>query len=263
MLYEHHWIFVIGIVVTSVGLIYSWFFYGSFNYFLIAIFLLGFTHFVYHRRKRLYSYCVAISFVLQAIVFMNAYEQSYYWLLLYYLILYSIGYVLKHDHLSEPIKQISLAGTFIVGMSQTFILHDDIFMRSEIEYSVLFFIVWLIVFASIAGLKIYEENYDALANLILYLPVFYLAIPDILSLLILFSFSLAWIIIGYSREIHFKVFTGSIAFLLSTLTAYIQYAWDTLNKSLFFIIGGIILLAMSLFIERQRRLFQEKKGDGR
>lgn len=261
MLYEHHWIFVIGIIVTTIGQINSWFFYGSFNYFLIAILLLGFAHFVYHRRKRLYSYCFAISYVLQAIVFMNAQEQSYYWLLLYYLMLYGIGYALKRDYLSEPIKQISLASTFIVGMSQTFILHDDIFMRSEIEYSVPFFILWLIVFASITGLKIYKENFDALANLILYLPVFYLAIPDILSLLILFSFSLAWIIIGYAREIHFKVYTGSIAFLLSTLTAYIQYAWDTLNKSLFFIIGGILLLVMSLFIERQRRLFREKSGD--
>ncbi|HLS06319.1 MAG TPA: DUF2157 domain-containing protein [Bacillota bacterium] len=263
VLYKHRWVFVVGVAVTTVGQINSLILYGSFNYFLIAILLIGFAHFVYHRKDRLYSYLVAVSFAIQAIVFINTYDQSYYWLTLYFLMLYIIGYLVKDFHISEPIQQIGLGSMFLLGMSQTFILNDIFLMNEAIEYSLLFFIVWLIVFASITSLKIFQENYDSLANLVLFLPVFYLPLASILSLLILFVFSLSWIIIGYARETYFKVYIGSIAFLLSTLTAYIQYAWDTLNKSLFFIVGGILLLVMSLIIERQRQLIREKSGDVR
>lgn len=263
VLYEHRWIFVVGIIVTTVGQVSSAIYYGSFNYFLIALLLLGFTHFAYHRRDRLYSYLVAISFAIQAIVFINIYEQSYYWLLFYYLLLYVAGYSIKKKHFSKPVQHIALVSTFILGISQTFILHDIYMFSEEIDYSLTFFILWLIPFVGIISLKVYQNNFDDLVHLILFLPVFYLAIPRILSLLILFAFSLAYIILGYRRDIYAKVFYGSVAFLLSTFTAYIQYAWDTLNKSLFFIFGGILLLVMSLIIERQRRKLQGESGEVR
>jgi len=263
MIYEHRWIFFTGIAVTTIGQINSFILYDSFNYFLIAILLLGFTHFAYHRKEQLYCYLVTISFVLQAVFFINVYEQSYYWLLFYYMLLYIIGYILKGTHFSVSIRRIALISTFILGMFQSFVLHDVYLFSEEIEYNILFFTVWMIAFTGITLLKISQNNYEDLAPIILYLPVFYLPFASIFSLLVLFTFSLTYIMIGYTKDNYSKVFYGSIAFLLSTLTAYVQYAWDTLNKSLFFIIGGIILLAMSLVIERQRRILRGESGDVR
>jgi len=263
MLYEHHWMFSIGVTVTTIGQINSGIQFGSFNYLLIAILLLGFTHFAYHRQEKLFSYLIAISYSLQATIFMSAHNQEYYWLIVYFLMMYLISYLIKRELFANPIKNISLVSIFILGMFQTIILQDIFYFDLELRYSLLFLVLWIILFSSILALKLFKRDNASLANLVLFLPVFYLPFASIFSLIILFAFSLAWIILGYRKDIHFKVLIGSIAFLLSTFTAYVQYAWATMNKSLFFIIGGLMLLVMSMVIDRQRRLLQGQRGDER
>jgi len=148
-------------------------------------------------------------------------------------------------------------------MFQTVILQDIIYFNLELTHSLLFLAIWAVLFGGISALKMFKKDYESFVNLILFLPVFYLPFAGIFSLIVLFAFSLAWIILGYTRDIHLKVLIGSIAFLLSTFTAYVQYAWDTMNKSLFFIVGGLMLLVMSILIDRQRRLLHGQRGDER
>ena len=54
---------------------------------------------------------------------------------------------------------------------------------------------------------------------------------------------------------------GTVAFLFSTFNVYIQYAWDALNKSLFFFIGGVLLFLISFIFERQRRRLKKEGSD--
>ena len=251
--YEHRWLFVIGITVTTIGQIYSGIQFSSFNIIIFLILLLGYAHFTYHQAYRLFGYMFAISYSLQVITLTIVQDQQYYWLIVYFLLLYITGEIILKPLLARSLKHISLLSIFVFGMYQTFLLQESFLFQQTIEYHVVFFIVWVLLMGLVVTLKIKRRHHFELIDLVLFIPVFYLPWASVFSLTILFIFSLAWLLVGYIKDFDNKILLGTTAFLLSTLTAYIQFAWDAINKSLFFIIGGLLLFIISLLIDRQRR----------
>lgn len=259
VIYDHKILFVIGVIITTAGQLYSGGVFSSFNWFILLVLILGYAHFVYHRSNRIYGYAFGISFSVQMLVLTINESQQYYWLIVYFLILYLPGDFLK-EHLQKSIRHVSLISIFIFGMYQTFLLQDDYYL-SQIEYQTAFIIVWTLLIGVVSWKKYQRKRLFELADLILFLPVFMLPFSYVFGLVSLYLFSIVWLIIGYKLESNEKILLGTIAFLLSTFTAYIQYAWDAMNKSLFFLIGGILLFLISFFFEMQRRnLIDSRKG---
>src|SRR5699024_1225511 len=75
----------------------------------------------------------------------------------------------------------------------------------------------------------------------------------IFFLVFIYIYLLFYLIYGFKKKNKENIMFGTITFLLSTFTAYVQYAWEALNKSLFFIIGGLLLFGISFVLERLRR----------
>ncbi|WP_405103256.1 hypothetical protein [Oceanobacillus sp. FSL H7-0719] len=101
--------------------------------------------------------------------------------------------------------------------------------------------------------KLRKNQKEELIDFILFLPVMFLPLSYLIGIIVLFLFSLGWIFIGNYKDNPRSVLLGTVAFLASTFTVYIQYAWDALYRSLFFFIGGILLFVISFYIEKQRR----------
>jgi LPXTG-motif cell wall-anchored protein len=53
-----------------------------------------------------------------------------------------------------------------------------------------------------------------------------------------------------------------VLFLLITMTAYGKLAWNFMDKSFFFIIGGVLLLTLSWFLGRRRKQFLNDSKEG-
>lgn len=262
VLYEHKLIFVMSLLVTTVGQIYSGASFSTFNWILLLILVFGFAHFVYHHANKLYSYLFAISFSLNMVILITTtQEQQYYWLIIYFWALYIIGDLIRHQEIKLPFKQISLLSILVFGMYETFLLQEDYFL-TDIEYSMVFLIIWFLLLGFTITIKRIHRNNFEIIDLLLFLPVFYFPFSYIIVLIKMFLFSISWLLVGYKKEIDGKIFLGTAAFLLSTFTAYVQYAWDVMNKSLFFLIGGILLFGFSFFLEKKRRnLVASHKGD--
>src|SRR5699024_9104133 len=96
--------------------------------------------------------------------------------------------------------------------------------------------------------------------LILFIPTLYLPYPLLMTIILLFVFSSALLIVGYKKDYRQLITYGPLAFLLRTLTVYIEYAREVMNKSLFFLICGLILFSFSFIIERNRRKIKEKES---
>lgn len=261
-IYEHKLLFVVGIIVTTIGQAYSGLEFESFNIILLLVLVLGFGHFVYHHANVLFGYVFGMGFALQMFELTVIESQQYYWMLVYLLVLYVVGELMPNDVLKTAFKNSSLLGVFIFSMYQTFLLQDEFFW-SDIEYQFSFFVGW-IGLMGLACLLMSRKNqqYEWL-DYILFLPVFFMPFSYFVGLICMFIFSIGWLFIGYRIESHEKVMIGTIGFLLSTLTAYTQYAWDVMNKSLFFFVGGILLFVIGFYLEKQRRKISEdhKQGD--
>lgn len=93
---------------------------------------------------------------------------------------------------------------------------------------------------------------DLAVLIMLLVPVDKTALMIALNLL-LFVWALWVIVTGYQAQnsVHFTL--GILAFLIFTITEYFNFFWKTMPKSLFFIVGGLVLIVGGSLLERQRR----------
>ena len=260
-IYQHRLLFVVSIIVVTIGQIYSGIAFSEWNWLLMILFVFGCSHFVYHHKNHLYSYLFSISFSIQALTWVIAESQQYYWLILCFFFLYIIGDALKEQVFHLPMKYVALLSIFLFSMYQTFLLQEDYFMK-DMEFQIGFMIAWIIFFFIASMMKVKSERKWEMIDFLLFLPIVFLPFAYLIGLVLLFVFSLVWLFMAYREENQEGILIGTISFLLSTITVYIQFAWDAMNKSLFFLIGGLLLFVISYILERKRRKL-ERNTEGR
>lgn len=252
VVYEHRFLFVVGIVINISSQIISGLSFSSFSILIFLIFFVGYFHYAFHRENRLFSYLFAIGLSIQLLVFTMISSQAYYWLICLFLLMYVVGELMPKASLKKALMTISLFSIFIFKMIESFLLQDTYFLR-ELEIQGLFFVVLGIVWIATLVLKLRHHNQLELIDLLLFIPFFFLPNAYIFIIVSMFIYSLFWLINGFQRQRDDKVQIGIMTFIFSTFTVYIQFAWETLNKSLFFLIGGILLFVLSFILERTRR----------
>jgi uncharacterized membrane protein len=88
--------------------------------------------------------------------------------------------------------------------------------------------------------------------ILLLAPVSKITIMITLNLL-MFVWALSVIISGYRKQNSIYFTLGIFAFLIFTTTEYFNFFWQMLPKSLFFIVGGLVLIIGGSLLEYQRR----------
>lgn len=87
---------------------------------------------------------------------------------------------------------------------------------------------------------------------------------SVFVIIALFLFSIGMVLGGERMRDIARINAGAVLFGVTCLVGYVNFAWDFLDKSLFFLLGGILLMALSFFLERQRRKWvNEARGNGK
>ena len=81
------------------------------------------------------------------------------------------------------------------------------------------------------------------------------SLPNLLALLgaVLVAALIALIAEGYRRDDRFAVNLGFVAFALTILRLYFDTFWLLFDRSLFFMVGGLLVIALGWGLERKRR----------
>ncbi|MDF2626533.1 MAG: rane protein [Symbiobacteriaceae bacterium] len=81
--------------------------------------------------------------------------------------------------------------------------------------------------------------------------------------LLLFAGTVGWIVYGVRRRQQLVVNLGLAVFVLHVLTRYFDLFFSAMDRSLFFVLGGILLLGGGWLLERNRRRWMSAwGGDG-
>lgn len=81
--------------------------------------------------------------------------------------------------------------------------------------------------------------------------------------IVLFAGTLGLVILGIQRRSELLVNLGLAIFVVQVLTRYVDLFFKALDRSLFFIVGGILLLGGGWLLERNRRRWlRDAGGDG-
>lgn len=246
------------LAILTVGQLYSWMTYGESHLWIFLLFVIGGGFELVRLRRDFLALLFGFGYILQSLVFVFAGGHDYVWLLFLWLLLY-VATTLSFFRF--PSLQItSIGAAFLLKAIEVFLL--DSWVMERLNVNVIFLIAHIIVAGLLVSLV--KDRAIGILNLLLFLPVVYVGGDGgVIALILLYVVSIGYLVIGTKREAVGLVNFGTGAFLVSTLIAYVQLAWDFLNKSVFFFIGGVLLFGLSYVLNRERRrLSGNEKGGG-
>ncbi|GAB2962553.1 hypothetical protein GCM10027048_33930 [Hymenobacter coalescens] len=113
----------------------------------------------------------------------------------------------------------------------------------------------LVLLISVAG-KRARGRLSSAADWLLLLPGYYFpgGLPlAVAALVVLYAYSGSVLYRGFREQAADRVNLGTVLFVLTTMVAYFKLTWGFMDKSLFFLLGGLLLLGLSWYLRRQAR----------
>jgi uncharacterized membrane protein len=264
-LYRSRYIYLLSFLILSIAQWYSVVEFNQFSYATFVISILGLGYYCWTHKSSLLTWLFSISFIVQSIMLIVNKDWRFLWVFIPILLLYTLGDGLINRSFASPIQSAALGSLYIfalfivlfVGKGDSFDLYDHLLAKPLPFLTILIVLFAISLFLKFRSNRAVSGFEWILMPGLLYLPVNL----DVLYILVLFVFSSFLLWRGYVEEWRFKINLGTLLFLCSTMTAYIKLTWSFMDKSLFFIIGGIILLGLSWLLNRRRnKFFDETKG---
>ncbi|QGQ97855.1 DUF2157 domain-containing protein [Paenibacillus psychroresistens] len=260
-LYRSRYLFLLTLIIVSITEWYSVVEFNHFSYLTFAIMIIGLGSYVWIRKDSLVTWLFSISFIIQSFMLVEVNDWHFLWNAIPVILLYTLGDAVQESKIRVPFQSAALISIYlfdlffiiIVGNQDHVDLYDHLLAKTFP-----FLISVAFIFVISIYLKLRQNRgitgFDwILLPVLLYLPFE----VDILYIFILFLFSSFILWRGYVEGWRFKINLGTLLFLCSTMAAYIKLTWDFMDKSLFFIIGGSLLLGLSWVLNRRRNKFLE------
>jgi LPXTG-motif cell wall-anchored protein len=265
-LYRSRYLYLISLLLFSVAQMYSIFQFQEFSYTTLAMVLVGLGYFTWQRKDALLAWLLCISLIAQAIMLVSINDWKFLWVFIPIMLLYTFGDWIKNRDFAAPFQSAAWIAAYVFDLFIVFFAgKSSVFGRWEtlLAQVLPFILISAVIFAVSMFLKAKAGRASTgfewiVMPLLLYVTEY----VDVLYLFILFFFSLYILWRGYVEEWRYKINLGTVLFLLITMTAYGKLAWNFMDKSFFFIIGGILLLTLSWFLGRRRKQFLNDSKEG-
>jgi uncharacterized membrane protein len=264
-LYRSRFLFLMSLIIFNAGQIYAMISFNSFSYASLIIMLATLGPYWWRYRSEWLSWIVAFSVLLQTTIMVVEENGQFLWFLLPAAALYAAGDWIKERHTSYPLQTLPLAVAFLFGAILIMTGESDELLRNSSPWDPLYY--WLaisLLFVLSVWAKRLQQRTVTLLEWLLFIPYFLLGSQgvEIYYLMALFLYSLYVLWRGYVEHSGNKINFGTLLFILTTLTAYGKLTWGFMDKSVFFLIGGLILLGLSWLLGRGKRLYFKGEADG-
>jgi uncharacterized membrane protein len=263
-LYRSGFLFAVTAAILNAGQLYS---IGQFSAFSLAAFLVllgGLGLYWLFDRRPWYAWLYCLSILLQSLLLIMERDWNPVWFMGAVLLLYTAGDALRSRETAFPLQAGALTAAFLFSaVCVALPMQSDWlgFHAGESGQASVYLAATFALLSASAALKWKSGRISGMFEWVLLLPYFYLSRGESLGCMLalcLFSLGVLWR--GYIEERPFKINGGTGLFLFSILLAYTKLAWGYMNKSVFFLAGGILLLALSWYLNRRRKQVLTKGG---
>ena len=246
-LLRSRFLFLLTLFVITGGQLYLQQAVNHFSYVLFALLLLGFGYYAWKFSDRVLSWLLSASLMLQALIWIGGMNYSMLWMFPVLFMLYIVGDV----RIREEFQPFYTSGLIVgFGAVAIYTLNKLVEHPQSVGFAIWLAALLLFSFA----VKYMRRDFKTMPDLLLFLPWFYIQTDQgIVALVMLFMYSLYVLSLGYREEQLHRVNLGTILFIVSTLTAYGKLTWELIPKSLFFLIGGILLILLSWLMNVRKK----------
>ena len=242
---------------------------GSFSYATAGLLALGLGAFGWRRADALLASVLATGLLWQAALWVALAQAKITWFFVPAMLVYALA-----DWHPRPAVGRAAQGPPLVA-AYLFALGLALFGEAD-RYAGLLRPPLLPYLAALAGLLLVSAaakrargQLISLADWLLVLPLFYLPgglLLAVATLLVLYAHAGALLVRAHRAlhtPAHAELLTlGTVLFVVATMVAYFKLTWAFLDKSLFFLLGGGLLLGLSWYLRRRnaRALAAAERG---
>ncbi|WP_309119075.1 DUF2157 domain-containing protein [Paenibacillus sp.] len=250
------YLYAVALVLTFVAQGYSLSaFGGRFSWTAFAVLALALPWFALRRREsRFVPALWSIGIVGQTLLLVLAMEWPFGAMFVPMALLYAVGDLLRGDRLRRAVQWPALAAAFLFALGIV-LFAGPLGAPTPLDAWV-YLPALLALFAVSAYAKRRRGDALSLLDWLPFAPFLYAApsAMPVLYLVAAFAFALYALLRGYEEESRPRINSGTAAFLLATMAAYFKLTWAFLDKSLFFLLGGALLLTLSWFLGRRKKV---------
>jgi uncharacterized membrane protein len=261
-LFKSRYLGVLSLLLTTIAQIYSLQGFNTFSIPAFVLLLAGLGVYVFQRQDRVLTFLWSSFVVIQSLMLVTSYQWNFGWFFIALLLLYTLGDWWEDVLQRWAIQIAPLAAAFIVSVTQVLINIRSEWREQFVPDPRWFVPVMVLLLAVSWYVKRLRNDQSSMPALMLFLPYFY--VPDvavsIVYLAVLFVFSLYVLLRGYAKQSREQTNIGTALFLITTMVAYFKLTWSFMDKSLFFIIGGLLLLLLSWLLNYRNRKMLQKNG---
>ncbi|MCS7462650.1 DUF2157 domain-containing protein [Paenibacillus doosanensis] len=266
-LYRSRFLYLLSLLVFTAAELYSALHFHQFSYVGFIFMAAGLGGYAWVRQSALLTWCFSLSFALHALMFTMVKDLPFLCFFLPVMALYALGDWYKDRGAGYALQSVPLAANFVFGTFMVLVWeapYGGLGDLSELLPKPLYYLpALLLLFAASAAGKWKQKRLSSVLEWIMCIPFLYLTVGvSAIYLLTLFFFSFYVLWRGYMEEWRFKINFGTVLFICSSMIAYGKLTWDFMDKSLFFIIGGLLLLALSWFLNRRNKRFLRNIDEG-
>jgi uncharacterized membrane protein len=266
-LYRSRYLYTIAAVIFLIAQWYSVTEFGRFSYAAFAIGTIGLGWLAWKRRDAYPVWLLSLGFAVQSVMLVASNDRSILWAMIPIAILYTLGDMLPNRKAFYPLQSAALLAAFVFDW--LLVVLDSVWLiglhRMPLPpFLPLFGVLALLFLTSLYWKSRSGRSVTLLEWMLFPILAYATDITGAVYTLLLFAFSLYVLWRGYAEERRSKINLGTVLFLISAMTAYGKLTWSFMDKSMFFIIGGVLLLALSWVLNRRKNRFltKAKEDDG-
>ena len=227
---------------------------GVFSYATIGLVALGSGYRWWRRPDTLVASLLALSLLWQVALWVALSKAKITWFFVPAMLLYAAGDWHPNRAAGRALQGPSLVAAYLFALGLALFGETDQY-ADRLRPPVLAYLGALgaVLAFSVAG-KRARGTLASLPDWLLLLPGFYLpsGLPlAVATLVVLYAHAGSVLARAHRSGEAEQLTLGTVLFVVATMVAYFKLTWAFLDKSLFFLIGGVLLLSLSWYLRRR------------
>lgn len=248
---------ILGLVLLTMAQGYTISEFSGYSYTYFLLFAVFFLPYLIRYSAIPILITALLSFSLSVLMFIMHYDYSILWILVYGSALLLAADLLRGKEIAPYLQGMGYFTGIIVTVIFTFDAQPS-FLLEEAQTDVMVGVMIALslilaghLFLTARG----NHNWVTLFGWVIFLPAYLHPFPDLelVYLLALFLFSIYMILFGARQQEVIRINAGIVVFIASCLIGYGQLAWSFMPKSMFFVVGGLLLFVLSFILQKQKQ----------
>ncbi|WBO83836.1 DUF2157 domain-containing protein [Hymenobacter yonginensis] len=252
--YGSRFLFILTVVIGGLVQGYNTGQLGAFSYLTAGLTAGGLGYYWWRRPDSVLGAVLASGLLWQAALLISHLHIKITWFFLPAMLLYAFGDWQPDRPAGRALQGPPLVAAFVFTLGLALFGESDIY-AGRLRAPMLPYLAALgVVLALSAVGKQRRGRLGSLTDWLLLLPGFYFTggLPlAVATLVVLYAYSGAVLWRAHQEQNPDRVTLGTVLFILTTAVAYFKLTWGFMDKSLFFLLGGGLLLGLSWWLRRR------------